>query len=193
MPTEEEVAALHRRYAPNEDAFELVFTHCLVVRSVAEQLLLPGIDADLVRTGALLHDIGVYRLYDEAGNLDHGAYLRHGVAGYDLLTELGWPEQLARFCAHHTGMGLTRADVLSQRLPLPVADYLAESAEEELLMYADKFHSKKTPPVFVSAGTYLAGVRRFGADKAERFTALRDKFGEPDLDALARAYGHSII
>jgi uncharacterized protein len=36
------------------------------VAQVAGQLLSPrspGLDADLVRAGALLHDIGVYRLY----------------------------------------------------------------------------------------------------------------------------------
>ena len=165
LPTEDEIVALHQRYAPSPDAFALVFTHCRIVRDVAAQLLdrrPQPVDADLVRVGALLHDIGVYRLWDEDGTFDAANYLRHGVAGHELLRELGWPERISRFCSHHTGVGLTRADVVDQGLPLPVTDYLAETPEEELVMYADKFHSKTSPPVFVAADTYQARVRRFG-------------------------------
>ena len=50
------------------------------------------IDIDLARAGALLHDIGVYRLYDDAGNLDGANYIRHGILGYELLQEEGLPE-----------------------------------------------------------------------------------------------------
>jgi uncharacterized protein len=90
-------------------------------------------------------------------------------------------------------VGISSADVLRQRLPLPAADYLAETDEEELVMYADKFHSKTTPPVFVTAATYAAGVRRFGEDKPARFAALVERFGEPDLPALARRYRHPLV
>ncbi|MFI5954384.1 HDIG domain-containing metalloprotein [Cryptosporangium sp. NPDC051539] len=193
IPDEQEIEALHRRYAPNEHAFDLVFTHCLIVRDLATQLLTTTVDADLVRAGALLHDVGVYRLYSPDGVLDHAGYLRHGVLGEELVRDVGWPDRLGRFCSHHTGVGLTRADVVSQGLPLPVADYLAETPEEELVLYADKFHSKKTPPVFVSGDTYARSVSRFGAGKAERFDALRSRFGEPDLAALATSYGHAVI
>jgi uncharacterized protein len=85
-------------------------------------------------------------------------------------------------------MGLTRDDVTAQRLPVPVADYLAETNEEELVMYADKFHSKTTPPVFVTADSCIRNLRRFGMEKVDRFTALREKFGEPDLTSLSRSY-----
>ncbi|GAA3384735.1 HD domain-containing protein [Cryptosporangium minutisporangium] len=189
VPTDAQILALHRQHAPTPEAFELVYTHCRIVCAIAEQLLrrrAHSLDADLVRAGCLLHDVGVYRL-----GQDH--YLRHGVLGDQLLREAGWPDRLARFCSHHTGVGLSRDDVTTQRLPLPVADYLAETAEEELVMYADKFHSKTTPPVFVSADTYAARVRRFGADKVARFAALRETFGEPDLAPLIDHYGHALV
>lgn len=187
IPTEDEIVDLHRRYAPTEEAFDLVLTHCRIVRDVAGQLLgHHDLDVDLVRAGALVHDVGVHLLGD-------APYLRHGVLGEELLRGLGWPERLSRFCAHHTGVGLTRADVIDQGLPLPVADYLAETPEERLVMYADKFHSKTTPPVFVSAATYRESVRRFGPDHADRFDALRATFGDPDLGALSAASGHAIV
>ncbi|MEV0154764.1 HD domain-containing protein [Micromonospora sp. NPDC050686] len=195
IPTDEQIRALHERYAPTEEAFDLVYTHCRIVCDVAEQLLdrhRPAVDVELVRAGSLLHDIGVYRLYDATGRLDHENYLRHGVLGQALLRDLGFPELVSRFCAHHTGVGLTRDDVLRQGLALPVGDYTADTVEEQLVMYADKFHSKTTPPAFVSAASYAAGVRRFGADKVVRFAELVERFGEPDLLALSRRHQHPV-
>jgi hypothetical protein len=58
---------------------------------------------------------------------------------------------------------------VSQGLPLPPADYLAVTEEEELVMYADKFHTKSRPSAFLSPDEYAAHVRRFGADKVTAF------------------------
>lgn len=196
IPTDEQIRALHERYAPTEEAFELVYTHCQIVCAVAEQLLdssHSALNVALVRAGCLLHDIGVYRLYGVAGQLDHKNYIRHGVLGHALLRDLGFPELISRFCSHHTGVGLTGEDVLRQCLPLPVGDYTADTVEEQLVMYADKFHSKTTPPRFVTTASYAAGVRRFGDDKMVRFAALVEKFGEPDLLPLSRRYQQPLI
>ncbi|MBB4893524.1 uncharacterized protein FHS39_002555 [Streptomyces olivoverticillatus] len=194
LPTAQDIRALHQKYAPTTEAFDLVYTHCEIVWSIAEQLLTSTdhqLDTDLVRAGALLHDIGVYQLYDHTGQLDHGNYIRHGVLGYDLLRQEGLPERLCRFCSCHTGVGLTKHDIQQQNLPLPTADFLAETNEERLVMYADKFHSKTTPPKFLSATAYSAYVARFGPDKARAFQALRDEFGEPELTPLSTRYGHT--
>ncbi|MEV7025531.1 HDIG domain-containing metalloprotein [Kitasatospora sp. NPDC093558] len=193
LPTIEEVRALHERHAPTREALDLVLTHCEIVSDIAEQLLaraaLP-LDADLVRVGALLHDIGVYRLYDRAGRLDHRSYIRHGVLGHEILREEGYSERLRRFCSCHTGVGLSRHDIREQGLDIPEADYLAETAEEQLVMYADKFHSKTTPPTFLTADSYATYVVRFGPAKVEAFALLRARFGEPDLTPVRDRYSH---
>lgn len=195
IPTDKEILALHERHAPTAEAFELVHTHCLIVCDVAEQLLPrvgAGIDVELVRAGCLLHDIGVYRLYDADGQLDHANYLRHGLLGYEILGEEGFPEEIRRFASCHTGVGLSREDVISQGLPLPPADYLAETGEETLVMYADKFHTKTTPPQLLTAETYAAIVRRFGDEKVAAFASMCATFGLPDLAPLSALYGHSV-
>ncbi|BCJ48279.1 hypothetical protein GCM10010168_26390 [Actinoplanes ianthinogenes] len=195
IPSDQDIRALHERVAPTPEAFELVWTHCEIVCRIAEQLLDrlgAGLNADLVRAGCLLHDIGVYRLYGRDGVLDYPNYIRHGVLGHELLEAEGFPEVLCRFCSCHTGVGVTRADVLDQGLPIPPGDYVAKTGEEELVMYADKFHSKKHPPVFVSAATYTVSVSRFGPDKAARFTEMVAAYGEPDLALLSAEYGHTI-
>jgi uncharacterized protein len=198
IPSDKEILVLHEKHAPTRRAFDLVYTHCRIVCDVAEQLYARsgpglGLDIDLARAGSLMHDIGVYRLYDGAGNLDHAAYIRHGLLGYELLHEEGFPEVICRFASHHTGVGISREDVLIQRLPIPPADYLAESGEERLVMYADKFHSKSAPPVFLTAPACAARLRRFGEEKVTAFQALGDTFGEPDLVPLSETYGHAIV
>ncbi|MFF0339881.1 HD domain-containing protein [Kribbella sp. NPDC004875] len=187
IPTDGEIRVLHKDHAPSRSAFELVYEHCRLVCSVAEQFFAGlDIDTDLVRVGALLHDIGVYRL-------ESTAYVRHGVLGHELLASLGFPVELCRFASCHTGVGITRDDVVRQSLPIPVGDYVPRTPEEELVMYADKFHSKRTPPVFLSGDTYATEVARFGADKVRRFGALRARYGDPALGDLSAATGYAVI
>lgn len=192
IPSPADVEALHRKYAPTNEAFDLVFTHCQIVAEIADQLAArqgPSvIDRELVRAACLLHDVGVYRLYDTDGRLDKGSYIRHGILGHRLLQEEGFDLAICRFCSCHTGMGLTKQDILAQRLPLPAADYLAVTPEERLLMYADKFHTKASPPRLLMADTYREQVRRFGEEKARKFDLFRAEFGEPDLAATAEIY-----
>lgn len=187
IPTDGEIRALHREYAPSRDAFELVHEHCRLVCSIAEQFFAGvDIDTDLVRAGALLHDIGVYRL-------ESTAYVRHGVLGHELLASLGFPVELCRFASCHTGVGITRDDVVRQSLPIPVDDYLPRTPEEELVMYADKFHSKRLPPVFLTGDTYAAEVSRFGTDKVQRFALLRSRYGDPSLAELSGTTGYAVV
>ncbi|MFC0866389.1 HD domain-containing protein [Sphaerimonospora cavernae] len=196
IPTDMEILALHWKHAPTREAFDLVYTHCEIVCGIAEQLFSNtnrALSIDLVRAGSLLHDIGVYRLYDNDGRLDHASYVRHGVLGYDLLRAEGFDEVICRFCSCHTGVGISRKDVLEQGLPLPVVDYLAESAEEELVMYADKFHSKTTPPTFVTVDSYATHVRRYGEDKVVIFKSMCEAFGVPDLGPFIRTHGHKVV
>ncbi|GII85087.1 phosphohydrolase [Sphaerisporangium siamense] len=196
IPSAEEIRSLHERHAPSPAAFEAVFTHGLIVAEIAARVAGDAgldVDAELVRAGALLHDIGVYRLYGPDGRPDYAQYVRHGILGHELLREEGLPEAVRRFCSRHTGVGITREDVRAQGLPLPPGDYVAETPEERLVMYADKFHSKSDPPTFVSALTYAARVRRFGEDKTLAFKAMCEDFGVPDLTPLAAAYGHAVV
>jgi uncharacterized protein len=194
LPTIDEITALHKKYAPSDEAFKLVFTHCLIVRDIADELLAtnphPAIDSELVRVGCLIHDIGVYSLF-ENGKLNKETYITHGIRGYDILTSEGYEEKICRIASHHTGVGLSRADIKDQSLPLPDEDFLAETAEERLVMYADKFHSKH--PRFNTYETYRKTVARFGEEKVERFDALAQEFGKPNLTDLAEKYGHPLV
>jgi uncharacterized protein len=166
------------------------------VKDIAEQLIAKSglnVDADLVRTGCLLHDVGVYPLFDADNHKLAGrAYLTHGIEGESILKAEGMPRELWRIASHHTGVGLTADDISNGNLPLPVEDYFAETIEEELIMYADKFHSKTTPPYFNSFEWYKQDIAQFGEDKVRKFEAMAEKFGLPDLDILSEKYGFMI-
>jgi uncharacterized protein len=195
MPTIEEIIALHKKYAPNNAAFDRVYGHCRVVWDTAQQLLSrrpQQVNKELVRAGCLLHDIGVYRLYGDDGLLHGENYIRHGILGEELLRSEGYPDELCRIASHHTGTGLTRHDVVQQKLQLPLADYTARTIEERLVMYADKFHSKTEPPQLNSVQWYSQHIGRFGMQKVGEFDALVREFGEPDLVLLAAKY-HIVI
>lgn len=196
MPTLEAIKELHRKYAPSDAAYELVFTHCRIVWEIAEQLINkshPDVDPAFAQAACLLHDIGVYRLYMPDGEIDHANYIKHGILGYELLKEEGFDENLCRIACCHTGVGLSRQEVIDEGLPLPLRDYMAENTVEQLVMYADKFHTKTTPPKFMTTATYRERTRKFGEQKVERFNKLIEEFGEPDLQVLAAQYGLEII
>lgn len=196
LPTYEEIVALHKKYAPSQAAFDLVFTHCQIVWELAEQLIKKSglsVNAELVKVGCLLHDIGVYRLYLPDGEIDHARYIKHGTEGYVLLRKEGFDEQLCRFASCHTGVGLTKQEIEAEGLPIPPADYLAETIEEQLVMYADKFHTKTTPPKFMTADTYAEKQKKFGQEKEERFRQFQKYFGTPNLEPLAEKYNLEII
>lgn len=140
-----------------------------------------GIDRQLVHVGCLLHDIGAYDVL-EAGKFVAG--VKHGVIGEEILKKEGFPEVIWRFASHHTGVGLTEEDVKEQGLPIPVADYTAKTNEEQLIMYADKFHSKSNPPIeppyFCTFEWFHNSIQKFGADKMAKLDALAELFGKPD-------------
>ena len=124
---------------------------------------------------------------------DGKRYILHGLLGYEYLLEQGVDESIAQFCRNHTGVGLTREDVVRQELPLPPADYVPMNLEQEVVMYADKFHSKSVPPKFLQVEAYTARAERFGGENKQRWLDLVAKYGVPDIPALAEKYGMRMI
>ena len=181
--TKDEITKLHKKYAPTNKAYDSIYTQCCIVESIALQFAkrIKGVNIDLVSTGALLHDIGVYELYLKDNEIDEANYIRHGILGYEVLKSEGLAENICRIASHHTGVGITKADVLSQELPIPEEDYFAENDEELIVMYADKFHSKSVPPRFNTFESYKEHVSRFGKDKVVKFEIMKERFGLPDL------------
>lgn len=198
LPSYDEIISLHKQYAPSDTAFDLVFTHCQIIWEIAQQLVDQSsidIDTDLIKAACLLHDIGVYKLYLPDGTIDHKNYIKHGTLGYELLRQEGVDEEICRVASCHTGVGLSREEILQEKLPLVPADYFAATPEERLVMYADKFHTKSTPPKLMRVETYREFLKKFSnsEEKIARFGEFQREFGTPDLLPLQEKYQLEII
>jgi uncharacterized protein len=157
------------------------------------------LDEKLAVLGAMLHDIGTYKVLKDDGS-DGGAlsfdgprYILHGLLGYEYLLEQGVDESVAQFARNHTGVGLTSAQVKAQHLPLPDGDYVPMTLEQEVVMVADKYHSKSIPPKFLTAEAYAAKAGRYGEANKRQWLELVAKYGTPDIPALAKRFGMRLV
>lgn len=109
---------------------EEVVRHCEAVESIAVKIARRcRADQDLVRAGALLHDIG----RSETHSVDHA------VVGARIARELGLPEEVVSIIERHIGAGLTEEEAGS--LGLPVKDYTPATLEEKIVAHADNLVS----------------------------------------------------
>jgi uncharacterized protein len=104
--------------------------HCLAVAKAAQFCgevfaKRSHTDVHFLRTAALLHDIGRYETHDP---------IMHGVAGYKLLTCLGYPRE-AFVCAAHILYGLPSSEAI--KFGLPRQDFVPSSFEEKLVPLID--------------------------------------------------------
>ncbi len=101
LPTIREVENLHKKYAPTNKAFAEIWQHCLIVKRIAIWCInnssITSVNRELVEIGSLLHDLGVYKLYDKDGSMGNKSYICHGELGYTLLRDEGFDEMLTDF------------------------------------------------------------------------------------------------
>jgi len=109
-----------------------VIRHCKAVSDLAVQIAQRckrnGVDVnlDLVRIGALLHDIGRARTHS----------VHHPIVGAEIAQSFKLPEEIVRIIKRHLGGGLTAKE--ASELGWPNEDYLPETLEEKIVTYADK-------------------------------------------------------
>ena len=138
--------ALLEKYFLAMDAFLIILEHSQLVATkalqTARKLDRPGVDLNFLEEAALLHDIGVCRTAAPKFHC-HGTepYIRHGVIGREILEGEGLPRH-GLVCERHIGVGLSVADIRSQRLPLPEVEMMPLSLEEKIVCFADLFYSK---------------------------------------------------
>ena len=134
------------------------------------------IDREFLYEAAMLHDIGIVCV-DAPAIFCYGTepYIKHGLLGGDILRKEGLPAH-ARVSERHTGTGLTRDEILRQSLPLPPADYVPETLEEQIICYADKFYSKTRLSEEKTFEAALASLRKFGEAGLAVFEAWKLRF-----------------
>lgn len=88
-----------------------------------------NVNIELVRIGALVHDIGRYETHD----------MSHGIVGGRIIREMGYSDKLARIAETHSLAGLTAEEAV--QFGLPEQDYCPQSIEEKIVCLSDKYHS----------------------------------------------------
>ena len=86
-------------------------------------------DKDLIKKGALLHDIGRSRT--------HG--ITHAIEGVEIARKYGYGEDVLNIIERHIGAGITENE--AEKLGLPVKSYLPETLEEKIVAHADNLIS----------------------------------------------------
>jgi len=193
---DKDILALHKKYASSDRAFELVYTHCEIVCRIALDTAKRNnlsVDIEILKTAAMLHDIGTYALYiDELDTFQKAGYMQHALLGAALLQEEGLPDSVTSAVKTHILMGLSAEEVKKHRDGRhPYIDLTAKSIEAELLCYADRFHSKD--PVFHDIDIYLIELQRGLPLQAKKLRHALDIYDAPDISLLAKEYGHPII
>jgi len=94
---------------------------------LADKLIEDGVKVDrsLVSVGALLHDTA--RVHDHA--------ITHGLASYEKVKELGFPEEVALIARNHVWAGIEKQD--AAKLGLPEDDFVPRTIEQKIVSYAD--------------------------------------------------------
>jgi len=134
------------------------------------------IDRQFIFEAAMLHDIGIYKTSaPDIHCFGSEPYLCHGILGAELLRSEGLPRH-AFVCERHTGAGLTKEEITEQRLPLPPADFLPVSIEEQLICFADCFFSKTKPEKEKPVGAIRRKIKKFGIRSLKQFDAWCEMF-----------------
>ena len=143
-----------------------VIEHILAVKRVAlriaDETTIP-VDRELVRMGALLHDIGRART--------HG--IDHAVVGAEMAREMGVDERIVRIIERHIGAGINADE--ARALGLPVKDYVPQTPEEKIVAYADNLIKGNRETTFEAALEEFKSIPGIGKPAIERFIMLHEE------------------
>ncbi|HWS48605.1 MAG TPA: HD domain-containing protein [Candidatus Methanoperedens sp.] len=182
MLSESQIFLLHRKYSHGKyknQILDLVWTHSQIVREMSLQIANKliskygiSINLELLTAGALIHDLGFYKCFDDNFN-EIEKYIQHSHFGYELCHQEGISESLSRFCLVHNGVGIY------PNIPI--------SLEEEIVTYADCFHSKSYP-YYKKISDIKKMLIKYRPEDEVIINRLQRKFGIPELSTIKEKY-----
>ena len=170
------------KYYPSENELRRILL--LHSRQVADRCLLIAkkhpelrLDKVFLEEAAMLHDIGIFRCNAPSIQcFGTEPYICHGYIGGQILREDGF-ERHALVCERHTGTGLSKQQIESRNLPLPLdRSYEPDVMEEQVVCYADKFYSKSNIDHERSVVETAQSLEKFGPEGVRKFLKWVDLF-----------------
>jgi uncharacterized protein len=131
---------------PTSPLYRIYLIHVSMVAAkalkTARKLQLSTEQQQFIEEAAMLHDIGITRVqFEPIGCHGELPYICHGPEGRRILEAEGLPRH-AQVAEHHTGVGITKEEIIKYELPIPQRDMLAETLEEEIISWADLYYGK---------------------------------------------------
>lgn len=93
------------------------------------------VDLDFLKIACYIHDLG-RMISGSKSSKEFEPARYHGMRGYELAREQGWPEKLARVCVRHMG-GAGQPKDVNREIGFGNKATLATTTEERILAYAD--------------------------------------------------------
>ncbi len=132
------------------------------------------LDKKLIARGAIFHDLGKAKTYG----------MEHGEIGAKMAAELGLEQEIQDIILKHIRGGLTAPEAIE--LGLPVRDYTLRTAEEKIIIYADRMvdiyidgivpdaHESMAENTFIDI---LKGYRKYGKNETtlQRYITLHEE------------------
>lgn len=108
-----------------------VIEHCKAVYRKAMEIAanFDNVDEDLIKKGALLHDIGRSKTHN----------INHAIEGVKIAQKYGYDMDVLNIIERHIGAGITASEAV--KLGLPEKSYLPETLEEKIVAHADNLVS----------------------------------------------------
>lgn len=173
------IEVIKKYYSPQSLAFIILVNHSQKITEkalkIAEKF---NVDCQFIYEAAMLHDIGIFMTNTPKFDC-HGKYpyIAHGYLGREILEKERFPMH-ALVCERHTGVGITKEEIVKNNLPLPCRDMIPITLEEKIIAYADKFFSKESDgSVRVrTVDEIIKDLSRYGEEKVKIFKEWIEMF-----------------
>jgi len=173
---------IHKYIDPASGLYQIYVPHVILVTNkalvIARTLNLSDDQLQFIEEAGMLHDIGIVKVHaPDIGCHGTEPYPAHTQEGANILRAENLPKH-AHVCECHIGVGISKQEVIDQKLPLEHRDFIPETIEERVISFADKFFSK-TPGKIWSEKSYedaKKSVARFGEHFGKRFDDWAKEF-----------------
>jgi len=176
---------INKYISPYSPAYNIYVVHVSLVTAkaikIARHLELSADQQRFIEEASMLHDIGIVHV--KAKDIfcnGEMPYVYHIIEGRKILEAEGLPLH-ARIAENHIGVGgLTKEEIIKEKMPLPQRDMLCDTIEEKIISYADLFFSKNPRRIFIekSLKQVRAKVKGYGKRQEKLFKEWHQLFEE---------------
>lgn len=183
MLSSSQIYSLHQKYSHGKyqkQTVDLIWTHSQIVKEISLDIAAElknkyqiNVDLELLIAGSLIHDLGFYQCFDDDFKRTTAKYIMHSQFGYKICHQEKVPETLSRFCLVHNGVGIY------PNIPITL--------EEEIVTYADCFHSKNYPN-YNKIPDIKKSITKYRLEDEIIIDRFQKKFGVPKLSTIKKKY-----